>query len=343
MSPPRPKILVARIGAFGDVCMLLPLVRSLAKGFDVHLLVRDAYVPVVRAFSEVACRTVAVSPADDPRQPFPESLVARLADEGYAALVDCSHWPCVAWLADRLRAIPVRAVTLDPAQDRLLGIPPLAPADRAAFNVVVPAPEGVHQVEKWRRLFAVALGERPGADWPLAARRPPPEPGRGPLRVFLHPHAGKPEKIWPAARFARLLAGLARVRRERILCEVNAVRRRTVRELRVRLAFSGVDVRSVPFDPSFERLRSAVAACDLAIGCDSGPMHFAALLGAPTVVLFGRYPAAEFGPRYRSVPVEPPGQGLDVDALRVEAVAAAVTRTLARLEDDPPDSVGRAA
>lgn len=332
----RRKILVARIGAFGDVCMLLPIVRALARHHEVHWLVRDTYVPVVRGFPDVACRPVGVAPGADPRRPFPEEFVAALAAERYDCLLDCCHWACVSWLARRLDGVPVRAVTHDPAQDAILGID-RGPDPEAAFTHVVPVPPGAHQVEKWRRLVQAACGLDLVPEWPLPEREPL---GRGDeVRVFLHPHAGKPEKIWPVGRFARVLAAVSRERP--IRCVVNGVRRRLVRQLRVRLLLSRVRLAVSAFDPSFAGLREALAGCDLAVGCDSGPMHFAALLGVPTLVLYGPYPAAEFAPPWRSTAVEPPA-GRGIDAIGTDRVAAEFTGLVARLSR-PVGLGGRAA
>ncbi|NBP51919.1 MAG: hypothetical protein EBU70_12240, partial [Actinobacteria bacterium] len=197
----RRKLLVARIGAFGDVCMLAPLVRSLARCHDVHWLIRDAYEPVIRGFPGVECRLIGCAPGEDPRRPFPEEMVESLRRERYDCLVDCSHWACVGWLARQLHDIPVRATTDDPSQDALLAVDRGAEG-LAAFTHVVPMPPGAgHQVAKWRRLLREACGIDVEPEWPLADR--PAKRPDGPLRVFLHPHAGKPEKIWPTGRFAR--------------------------------------------------------------------------------------------------------------------------------------------
>lgn len=315
----KSRILVARIGAIGDICMLMPVVRALARHYEVHWLIHQSHAPIVRCFPDVACRLIGVSPAADER-PFPDDLVAGLRAGDYACLIDFSHWRSVNWLARQLSAIPVRAVTHDPAQDALLGIPFDPAAEREAFNRIVPVPSHIHQTAKWRLLIEAATGIDLELDWPLP-ERPASAAGR-PLRVLLHPHAGKREKIWPAGRFASLLAGLAR--RQKVHCVINAVRRRATRELRWRLFFSRVEVELAPLDPSFRRLRDMLARTDIAIGCDSGPMHFAALLGVPTLVIYGRYPAAEFGPLWRSVAVSPPRPGLDADAVSVDAAASAL-------------------
>lgn len=338
----RLKLLVARIGAFGDVCMLAPLVRGLAREHDVHWLIRDAYAPVIRGFPEIDCRLIGCSPGPDPRQPLPPELVATLRRERYDCLIDCSHWACVGWLAGELADVPIRATTDDPAQDALLAVD-RGPLGTTTFNRLVPVAAGEHQVLKWQRLFRDACGLDAGPTWPLPERRPLPATGltgkTTSLTVFLQADAGKPEKIWPTSRFARVLADLARQRP--VHCVINGVRRRHVRSLRWLLWASRVRLSVSPFDPSFATLRDALSQCNLAIGCDSGPMHYAALLGVPTLIIYGRYPAAEFAPRWRSVAVEPPA-GNDVDAVSTEAVTTALGALLARLSQ-PASSPERAA
>jgi ADP-heptose:LPS heptosyltransferase len=323
------KILVTRIGAFGDVCMLTPLVRSLSGRHEVHWLIRDAYMPVIRGFPEVPCRLIGCSPGPDQRRPMPLDLVETLRRERYDCLVDCSHWACIGWLAEQLRDIPVRATTDDPAQDALLAVD-RGPGGLAPFTLTVPVMPGEHQVHKWRRLFRAACGFDPQPDWPLPER--PAARVDAPLRVFLHPDAGKPEKLWPTHRFARVLATAAR--RRAIACTVNGVRRRQVRSLRWGLLTSRVRLSVAAFDPSFAALRAALSQCDIAIGCDSGPMHYAALLGVPTLVVYGRYTAAEFAPPWRSLAVEPP-VGRDADAISTKAVAAAFDSLVERLSRRP--------
>lgn len=320
MTPPRRKLLIARIGAIGDICLLLPLVRALARHAEVHWLIRDTHVPLVRAFPEVDCRLIAVSPDPSPAQPFPPALVAALRAEAYPVLIDFSHWPCIAWLAGQLPDIAVRAVTVDPAQDALLGVPRGTPAAASVFNCLVPVPPGAHQTTKWLALVRAACGLDLQLDWPLPPL--PPAPRQRPLRVFVHPDASKPEKRWAAKHFAAVLARAAR--RQRVHCLINGVRRRITLELRLRLWPSPATAEVVPLDPSFAALRRALRSADLALGCDSGPLQFAALLGVPTLVVYGRYPAEEFGPLWRSLAVSPAVRGGDVDAVAPAAVDAAL-------------------
>lgn len=320
MSGTRPKLLIARIGAIGDVCLLLPVVHALSRHFAVHWLIRDTHIPVVRSFPAVDCRLIGVSPGPDPERPFPPALVAALRAEAYPALLDFSHWQCIAWLAGQLPDIPLRAVTLDPAQDALLGVQSGPPDAAAVFTHLVPVPADAHQVAKWLTLVRAACGIELQLDWPLPA--PPPSPRRRPLRIFVHPHASKTEKRWPARHFATVLARAAR--RQRVHCLINGVGRRITHELRLRLLPSRATAEVVPLDPSFAALRRALRSADLALGCDSGPLQFAALLGVPTLVVYARYPAAEFGPLWRSVAVSPAVPGADAAAVTPAAVDAAL-------------------
>jgi ADP-heptose:LPS heptosyltransferase len=119
-------------------------------------------------------------------------------------------------------------------------------------------------------------------------------------------------------------------------CVINKVRRKTVRTLRWRLLFSAMTTEIAPLDPSFRRFRDLLFRTDLAIGCDSGPMHFASLLGVPTLVIYGRYPANEFAPLWRTEAVSP-AAGMDPDTVAVAAVEAALGRLIDRLQHAPMD------
>ncbi len=319
-SRPRPKVLVARIGAIGDICLLMPVVHALTRHFDVDWLIRDAHIPVVRAFPHVACGLIGVSPAADEQRPFPAELVTALRGGNYHALIDFSHWQAVAWLARELREIPVRAITHDPAQDALLGVKTGPPEAATVFNRVVPVASDAHQLSKWLTLVRAACGVDLQLDWPLPARRA--WPGDGALRIFVHAHASKPEKQWAAKHFATVLRRVAR--RRPLHCVLNGVRRRITGEVRLRLLLSRASSEVVALDATYARLRQALLSADLAFGCDSGPMQFAALLGVPTLVLYGRYPAAQFGPLWRSRAVSPALPGADVDAVTAHQATSAM-------------------
>src|SRR5262249_24149633 len=206
-----------------------------------------------------------------------------------------------AWLVAQLADIPIRAISFDPAQDQRLGVNPRELDLYEPFNVRVPAGDA-HQVAKWQALAKASLGVDATLDWQQTPRRA----NAGELKLFVHPHASKPEKRWPAHRFAGVVSQLAQERSVR--CFINSGSRRELPAavaLWLRLRAAGIRAEIVWLDRSCRRLREVLENTDLALGCDSGPMHFAALVGTPSVVIFGTYTAAEFGPMWRSTAVEP--------------------------------------
>ena len=289
-------------------------------------------MPVVQCFPALTCRLIGVQFGAEEEAPLAPDLVKRLADEAYDCFLDFSHWPGVTSLAERLSGIPVRAVTVDPPQDALLGIRVDPERQALAFNRLVPVPSALHQHDKWRLLIRAALGIDIEPDWPLPARPMP--PADQPLRVFLHPHAGKPGKIWPAERFAAAISQLGR--RRRVHCSINRAKGSIVRALRWRLLLSRTTVDVLPLDPSFRSLQKVLENSDIAIGCDSGPMHFAALMGVPTLVIYGQFPAAEFAPPFRSTAISPADPQMPATAISTESVARALDLML-------DDLSGRAA
>lgn len=321
-----PKILIARLGAFGDVCMAIPLVRSLLRQADVHWLVRRDYEPLIRSFLGDSCRLWGVVPQRQADNPFEAALIDHLRSQNFAAFVDLSHWPVVRQLARRLTNIPLRAVTVDPEQDQRLGLPD-DDEGTSPFNVRIAVDPHIHQADKWRSLFTAALSiDTDMNEWPLPALRP-----LGPrLRVYVHPHAGKPAKKWPIANFVKVLRSLAE---ERPLdCYVNTGSKREAEaavRLWLRLLPSRCRVRFALVDHSFARLRRLLETVDVAIGCDSGPMHFASLLGVPTVPIFGPYSPLEFGPLFRTQPVEPIRAERPAAEVAVDQVVDALRASLA--------------
>ncbi|MBS0206249.1 MAG: hypothetical protein JSS49_25425 [Planctomycetes bacterium] len=329
----RPRVLVIRIGAFGDICMLVPLVLELQRHFEVDWLIRDCYQPVAQQFPQLGCRTIGVQLAPDGQITAGDPLIDFLRSRHYDICIDFSHWPVVSRLVTHLQDIPVRAITRDPVQDMLLEVNPQQIPLEQAFNCVVDIDPRHHQVDKWRTLIQNACGQGLRLQWPLPPLRPPGEP----LRVFVHPHAGKPNKLWPAARFAAILSSLAR--RRPIHVAIHRARGRLARSIQWRLLLSRCSYEVVPVEPTFRPLREQLQLADLAIGCDSGPMHFGSLLGSRTLVIYGPYSPREFGPLWRSTSVVP---ALDqqpassVTTMQVETQLDAVLAQVdARAEHDP--------
>lgn len=316
------KVLIIRLGAMGDVCMAVPVVAALQRHCDVHWLVRQAYADIPRLFPDVRCRLIAV-PA---RERFASAVIAGLRSERYDAVLDFTHWPLVAELVREMQDVPIRGITHDPHQDQLLRVQPHGVDLAGPFNRIVPVQPNQHQVDKWRRLLGDALGLDVPLHWPLPERRQPGER----LRLFLHPHASKANKRWPGHRFAEVLTTLARSRP--IECVINSGSKKelpTALGVWLRLRLAGIRAHILWLDRGYQRLRAALQHTDLALGCDSGPMHLAALFGVPTVVIYGPYTPTEFGPLWRSTAVSPPQAGQSarhVSAARVVSAALAAVQ-----------------
>lgn len=294
----KKKILVCRFGAFGDVCMAIPLVSELAKLHDVHWLIRDTHAPLVGFFPELSSvRLVRVNPGHF--RWFSSRELAWLHAQNYDVFLDLNRRREVTWLSRHLSSIPERVTYREQGRDAS-GLP-----DPEAFSRVVCVSAESHQVEKWRCLIGQVLGVDLALTWPLPNKR------LGSSRIVLvQPHSRVASKRWPLKRFEQaLLQGMSNAGTE---IWINmGTRREWLRSwvLGWRLRLKGARVRWVPLDRSYGKLKAALEAADCVLGTDSGPMHFAALVGTPTVVVGGQSPLSEFHPLWRthSVPSSSPG------------------------------------
>ena len=117
-------------------------------------------------------------------------------------------------------------------------------------------------------------------------------PGEAP-RILFHPGAREPNRCWPVENFAALgdalqTAGLAQVL---ILAGPGE-------EERARAIASAMKTPSILLPPSdgVPGLAATLAAADLFLGNDSGPMHIAAAVGTRVIALFGAQLAFRWGP-----------------------------------------------
>lgn len=117
-----------------------------------------------------------------------------------------------------------------------------------------------------------------------------------PRRVAVHVGAGWKDKCWPAAQWRDLLLrihhGLGWIP---VLFGTAAERDRNFADVLSAWRSSAVPVIDFCGRPFSESAR-VLAACDLFIGADSGPMHLASALDVPAVALFGPTSAFESYP-----------------------------------------------
>src|SRR6185503_13882194 len=111
MPGPARNVLICRTGAFGDVCMALPLVHALTRHCRVTWLIRRGNAPLLKLFPQLDCE---VWPVDFlPNGEFAAQTQDGLNAARFDALVDLSNWDNTARLTRGLSSVPVRAVAFD--------------------------------------------------------------------------------------------------------------------------------------------------------------------------------------------------------------------------------------
>ena len=215
--------------------------------------------------------------------------------------------------------------------DYLANFRPAPPAEDRAKHAIdryldVLAPLGVGEVSRVPRLAvreedgravdellrkAMSGGRTRGAR--RAARG-----GDGPL-VGIFPGAGHPSRRWPVERFAELAWMLERNDAVRAVLFAGPEERRLVRDARPKFPPSTVvlDRLTVP------QLAAAAERVSVFVSNDTGPMHIAAAVGTPVVILMQHHPMFScyipLGERHRVVAartIEEIGVGLAYDAAR---------------------------
>lgn len=110
--------------------------------------------------------------------------------------------------------------------------------------------------------------------------------------VVLNPGAARPEKRWPAPRFAELAARLSESPGVRVAVLWGPGEEGTAREIAEGAA--GGAVLLPPTD--LHRLIAVLRRASVLVAGDTGPLHLGAALGAPCVGLFGPTSATRNGP-----------------------------------------------
>lgn len=135
--------------------------------------------------------------------------------------------------------------------------------------------------------------------------------------VVIHPGSGSPDKCWPVEKFAKLIDRVKRLRRDvRVLLGEVEAERFAAGDVAM-LEKSAPIVRPATYVDLLNELRTAGAF----VGNDSGPAHLAAIVGVPTLALFGPTDALQWrplGPRVATLRKEP------LESLSVEEVLAGV-------------------
>jgi heptosyltransferase-2 len=154
---------------------------------------------------------------------------------------------------------------------------------------------GMHRVDAFRLL----MGQSPSAPPPAHPVRPPAEriaqwrrrlsePTDGGRLIGLFPGANAPARRWPAERFADLSRALADDGARLVVLGGAGER-----ALTGRVAASTPRATDLGGRTDVVDLAAILSLCDLVVTNDTGPMHLAGAVGAPTVSLWGSSDPAE--------------------------------------------------
>ncbi|MFN3336927.1 MAG: glycosyltransferase family 9 protein [Thermomicrobium sp.] len=355
----RREVVLVRPDHLGDAILTLPalrLVRQVAPRLTTTLLVGPwtqelfAMVPVVDRVLPVAFPGFTRRPATDFTQPYrllvrAAAQLRRQAPLAMVVLRDDHWWG--AWLG-YLAGIPIRVGADHPALRPFLTHPvPLKSEHVAARNIEL--------VRALLRLLGYDLPEsQPTAHdhpivWPVDRGAQSRVWARlaawgihAPFAV-VHPGSGAAAKCWPEQRWAALVDALTNLGLAVIL--TGSQSEQPVLEAIAKAARATPLVLASAL--SLAELAELLRAASLVVGPDTGPLHLAVAVGAPTVHLFGPTRPARFGPwgpatRHRVVrsplecprcgdigPARPCGVGCMM-ALSVERVVAAVEDCLSK-------------
>jgi ADP-heptose:LPS heptosyltransferase len=311
------RILLVKLRAIGDAVLTLPSLEALHKGFP-------------GAQISVLCPPLAVEVySEDPRVaevlPYDKAWFKSLGhharhaqglQERHFDLAVCLHASLRSALLGWLSAAPWRSIRNHSGPDWFSNLKASEPKE----------PKSIIQ----RDFDAIrALGLQPTDERPRMALAPWAQaeagklwkalrlPAKGVLAIF--PGAGKAEKRWPLASWLQLAKDLKRKGKTPLLLTAPG-------EASLAAEAKAVGGRWA----SVEGLQVLAALCKrsgYALGCDSGPRHIAAAVGAKTLTLFGPETLREWHPYkekdgHRAIQAS----GGKMESLAVETVLQEVQR-----------------
>ena len=111
--------------------------------------------------------------------------------------------------------------------------------------------------------------------------------------ILCHLATSQPKKEWPLAHWAELYRRAAAAGREMVFSTgINPREQALLEDLKQRVP----GVPTLPAIPDLPTFLAVLKRARLFISGDTGPLHFAAGLGVPTISLFGPSPAGEWAP-----------------------------------------------
>ena len=280
-----PSILVIHPGALGDVLLAVPALRWLKKQFPDHRLLLISNEPVGQLLLE--CRLIQAS------VPLQGAICASLWSSSIPDSAELRDWlkPCdlaVAWLKDEDRGLAATLEHFGVGEIRI----------QSPFS---PQLGSRHQSDRFLESLGTAAVER-SADEPLQLSTSVVAQGRACLLhmglspdrpfVMIHPGSGSRHKCTHPEVLASVMVALNQEGLGALVLEGPADEAVMV-QLRQRLPMAPTVLRG----HDLPIVAGVMAQARVYIGHDSGMTHLAALLGVPTLALFGPTDSNQWAPR----------------------------------------------
>jgi len=274
------RILVVKLSSLGDLHHALPAVRMIRRGLGAQIdwAVTDTYVDLVACFEDVE-RVI----------PFPRRRFLRQSG-AFLRELRAAEYDLVLDLQGLLKSAFVARLARAP---RRIGPSFHREGSRVFYDAVAGPPDrGRHAADQVLDVVEYLGVERGAIEFPV--RFPAWEGGETAPLVVLLPVSRWRTKNWPAAHYVALGRRLLSQGAAGSLVVAGGP---AEREVCARIARDiGMGVRSVADELSLPRTGGLLAAADLLIANDSGPVHMAAAVGTPCLVLFGPTDPRRTGP-----------------------------------------------
>ncbi len=260
------KLLIIQLSPLGDACTLIPFVRQAAEqGYQTDLLVGKGLAELWRHFTGV--ERIWEAPHRDWEKLQRDPVATKLMEQQYHTVISTSIQPLAAWWASRPSAL-IRLGMIE--NNRYYK------GARSLYTAVYNAAPEEHVTRRFQQLFKMAgiKTELPGDD--------PAVSGKG--YVLLHPGAKWKPRRWPAERFLQLAEYL-----ETQDFEVRMLIHESEKDILdfFTRALAERKGTSILLTRSIGDLIRAMEHAAFFVGNDSGPMHLAALMRKPSIILWG--------------------------------------------------------
>ena len=347
------RVLIIKTSSMGDIVHNLPVIADMRRErpeFVIDWVVEEAYVDLVRITRGVtrvipiALRRWRQQHGDANARAERREFLALLRAEKYDVVLDTQGLLKSALIARRAR---LNAHGVRVGFSFALAREPIA---RLFYDRGHGVDQRLHAIERMRRLAAATFGyadkdlglPRFEIDVPLAhfdwlprgdaeasasinggAR------GAAPYAVLLHATA-RPEKAWPAERWVELIGILCAAGIAAVLPSGNAGERAAAEVLahKANVLMGDESLRAIVAPAmSLPEAAALLAAARVVVGVDTGLLHLAAALDAPTVGLFGATPRWRYAPYWSPHAVNLGSYG----ELGAQPAVSAVVEALERL------------